>query len=85
MTYFSSVVKNKVAGQLIEEAGLKGERVRSAEVSRVHGNFIVNLGNARYGDVIELVRLVRKQVRKAFNLELVPEVELLGLNWETEL
>ena len=73
------------AGQLIEEAGLKGERVRSAEVSRVHGNFIVNLGNARYGDVIELVRLVRKQVRKAFNLELVPEVELLGLNWETEL
>ena len=70
------------AGQLIDEAGMKGLRVGGAEVSSVHGNFIVNVGDARYGDVLGLVRHVRKHVHKAFKLELVPEVELLGMKWE---
>lgn len=73
------------AGQLIEEVGLKGKRIGGAEVSTIHGNFIVNVGKAKYGDVLGLVRHVRKDVRKALKLELVPEVELLGLNWEKTL
>ena len=70
------------AGQLIDEAGMKGKRIGGAEVSTIHGNFIINVGNARYGDVLGLVRHVRTHVDKAFKLELVPEVELLGLKWE---
>ena len=43
---------------------------------------INDVGNAKYGDVLGLVRNVRTHVDKAFKLELVPEVELLGLKWE---
>ena len=73
------------AGQLIDDVGLKGKRIGGAEVSSVHGNFIVNVGDARYGDVAELVRTVRKEVWSAHKLELFPEVELLGTNWDKTL
>ena len=61
------------------------ENVSGAEVSSEHGNLIVNVGDARYGDVAELVRTVRKEVWSAHKLELFPEVELLGTNWDKTL
>ena len=73
------------AGQLIEQAGLKGKRIGDAEVSSVHGNFLVNKGKAGYEDVIGLVRHVRNHVKKAHNLELMPEVQLLGELWDNVL
>ncbi|MFT5825480.1 MAG: UDP-N-acetylmuramate--alanine ligase, partial [Yoonia sp.] len=44
------------AGKLIDTYGVKGMNVGAAEVSNVHGNFIVNRGGATAADVIELVR-----------------------------
>jgi UDP-N-acetylenolpyruvoylglucosamine reductase len=73
------------AGRLIDECGLKGERVGDAEVSRVHANFIVNRGAARGADVLELVRRVRARVRQAKGVELEPEVLLYGKNWKDVL
>jgi UDP-N-acetylmuramate--L-alanine ligase/UDP-N-acetylenolpyruvoylglucosamine reductase len=73
------------AGRLIEESGLKGTRVGGAEVSRVHANFIVNTGGATSGDVLELIRRVRAEVRQAKGVELEPEVLLYGRDWEAEL
>ena len=46
------------AGALIEEAGLKGERVGGAEVSRKHAGFILNTGRASAGDVYRLIRRI---------------------------
>ena len=66
------------AGRLIEAAGLKGTRVGSAEVSRVHANFFINIGNARAADIAQLIVLVRERVMDKFNLELKLEIELLG-------
>ncbi len=73
------------AGRLVDESGLKGERVGDAEVSPVHANFIVNRGHATAAEVIELVRQVRARVRQAKGVELEPEVLLYGKNWKDVL
>lgn len=73
------------AGRLIEEYGIKGMRIGDAEVSSVHGNFIVNHGEATAKDVIDLVRAVRSLIFKQSGYLLEPEVLLLGKNWEDVL
>jgi len=73
------------AGRLIDECGLKGERVGDAEVSPVHANFIVNRGAATATDVLELVRRVRARVRQLKGVELEPEVLLYGKKWKDVL
>ena len=66
------------AGRLIDELGLKGTRVGGAVVSREHGNFIVNEGNATARDVLTLIEVLRERVRAARGIELETEVEILG-------
>lgn len=61
-------------GRIIEESGLKGLRVGQAEVSRRHGNFIVNCGGASACDVLTLITAIRAQVRNAIGFELDCEV-----------
>ncbi len=76
-----SVFKNPrdiPAGRLIEEAGLKGVRIGDAQVSEKHGNFIVNLGNARAGDVLALIDRVRERVREKSGVTLETEVRIVG-------
>lgn len=73
------------AGRLIDESGLKGERVGDAEVSPVHANFIINRGHATGADVLELVRRVRARVRAVKGVELEPEVLLYGREWKDVL
>jgi UDP-N-acetylenolpyruvoylglucosamine reductase len=73
------------AGRLIDESGLKGERVGDAEVSTVHANFIVNRGRATSADVIGLVRKIRARVKEARGIDLEPEVLLYGQDWRNVL
>jgi UDP-N-acetylmuramate dehydrogenase len=76
-----SVFKNPeetTAGRLIDRCGLKGRRVGSAEISKVHANYIVNLGNASADDVLKLIDIARTAVFKEFGLELELEVKVLG-------
>ena len=76
-----SIFKNPQAGpagRIIEECGLKGRRVGGAEVSQVHGNFIVNTGDARAADIVALMRLVREEVLEQTGVLLEPEVKVIG-------
>ncbi|HEX2861151.1 MAG TPA: UDP-N-acetylmuramate dehydrogenase, partial [Lacunisphaera sp.] len=73
------------AGRLIDESGLKGERVGDAEISPVHANFIVNRGHATSADIIALVRQVRAKVKEAKGVDLEPEVLLYGQEWREVL
>ncbi|PYM16092.1 MAG: UDP-N-acetylmuramate--alanine ligase, partial [Verrucomicrobia bacterium] len=66
------------AGKLIDELGLKGMRVGGAAVSDVHGNFIVNQGNATAKDVLALIEIVRQRAKAARGIDLETEVEILG-------
>jgi UDP-N-acetylmuramate dehydrogenase len=65
------------AGKLIEQCGLKGLRLGSAAVSERHANFIVNLGNARFVEVYELIQIVKATVEEMTGIELDEEVRLL--------
>lgn len=63
------------AGQLIEQAGLKGLRIGQAEVSPKHANFIVNLGGATAADVLALAERVRQSIRERLGVELEMEIK----------
>lgn len=73
------------AGRVIDECGLKGERVDGAMVSPVHANFIVNTGGATAADIIALVRRIRARVKAVRGIDLEPEVMLFGANWRDVL
>lgn len=76
--FFKNPVQGKPAGQLIEEAGLKGLKLNDAQVSKLHANYIVNLNNARCTDIIELQNTVRQTVYEKFNIKLETEVRFEG-------
>jgi UDP-N-acetylenolpyruvoylglucosamine reductase len=73
------------AGRLIDELGLKGERVGDAEVSPVHANFIINRGHATTAEIIALIRRVRGRVQQARGVILEPEVLLFSREWKDVL
>lgn len=70
--------KGHFAGKLIQDAGLKGTRVGDAEVSMLHGGFIINKGNATATDIIRLMHIVQAKVMDEFGIMLEPEVRIIG-------
>jgi UDP-N-acetylmuramate dehydrogenase len=66
------------AGWLIDQAGLKGERVGGAVISQKHANFIINDDNATFSDVEALVKRVQEVVKEKFGIELEREVFFIG-------
>ncbi|WP_338473247.1 UDP-N-acetylmuramate dehydrogenase [Niallia sp. XMNu-256] len=66
------------AGKLIEEAGLKGFQIGGAQISEMHGNFIVNAGNAKAEDVLDLINYVKKTIYEKYNVQMETEVEIIG-------
>lgn len=79
---FSSVIKDDPfplipAAHLISEVGLRGISFGGAMVSPKHPNFIVNVLNAASDDVIKLVELIKKEVKKKFGIELKEEIEYI--------
>jgi len=79
-----SVFKNPPglkAGQLIDEAGLRGKRVGDAQISPKHANYIINTGRARAEDVLQLINEVQDRVQRLCGVELELEIELVG-NWQ---
>jgi UDP-N-acetylmuramate dehydrogenase len=59
---------------LISEAGLKGKRIGDAQISEKHSNFIINLGQATFDDVCELIDFTKKTLEDKFEVE--PEIEI---------
>ena len=66
------------AGRLIDACGLKGILRGGAEISREHANVIVNTGEARAADVLELMELMHRSVNQRFGVLLEPELILAG-------
>jgi UDP-N-acetylmuramate dehydrogenase len=66
------------AGMLVEEAGLKGARIGTAQVSEKHGNFIQVDDGGSANDVYELICQVREMVKDSCGVELKTELRLVG-------
>lgn len=65
-------------GRLIEELNLKGYSVGDAQVSSIHGNFIINNGRACAADVLCIMQEISSRVQQTYGISLTPEVKFLG-------
>jgi len=65
------------AAYLIDKCGLKGKKIGNVKISEKHGNFIVNLGWGKAKDVIKLIKLAKKKVKKKFKVSLEEEIRYL--------
>ncbi|MBE9541518.1 MAG: UDP-N-acetylmuramate dehydrogenase [Proteobacteria bacterium] len=70
--------KGDYAGRLIDAVGLKGKMIGGAMISSKHANFIVNKGNASSSDILALMDLAKVKVRDVFNIQLLPEIKVVG-------
>ena len=65
------------AGFLITHLGLKGHMVGGAQVSDKHANFINNIDNAKFSDVMEIIDMIQNKCQETFGFRLEPEVEIV--------
>lgn len=68
------------SGYLIDRLGLKGFKVGDAIVSKVHANFIINLGNATAEQIVMLIGIIKQKVRVKFGIQLKEEIQLVGFD-----
>jgi UDP-N-acetylmuramate dehydrogenase len=67
------------AWQLIDAAGCRGLKVGGAQVSEMHCNFLINLGDATAADIETLGETVRKRVKENSGVELDWEIKRIGV------
>lgn len=75
---FKNPPEGTPAGRLIDMAGLKGRRQGGALISERHANYIINTGGATAADVLTLMRLIKETVWSRFQIQLEPEVKIVG-------
>ncbi len=66
------------AWKLIESAGMKGSTLGGAQMSPMHGNFLINAGGAKAADLENLGELVRKKVLESTGITLEWEIMRVG-------
>ncbi len=80
MPNLGSTFKNpegKFSAKLIIEAGIQGHKVGDIQISNTHPNFLENHGNAKYSDVIEIIKLVKDKVKLNSGIELEEEIVII--------
>jgi UDP-N-acetylmuramate dehydrogenase len=81
-----STFKNPPGGkawQLIDAAGCRGLKVGGAQVSEMHCNFLINLGDAAAADIEALGEIVRRRVKETSGVDLEWEIERIGVPLKT--
>ena len=67
------------SGKLIEDCGLKGYSIGGAMVSEKHANFIINSGDATGEDIYNLIKKIKDEVLKKYNVTLLEEQEFVNM------
>ncbi|MBR4231464.1 MAG: UDP-N-acetylmuramate dehydrogenase [Bacilli bacterium] len=69
--------ENASAGKMIDDLKLKGYTIGGAKVSDKHANFIINNDNASFKDFVDLINHVKKEVKDAYQIDLVVEPSII--------
>jgi UDP-N-acetylmuramate dehydrogenase len=67
------------AWQLIDAAGCRRLQIGRAQVSQMHCNFLINLGNATAADIEALGETVRRRVKENSGVDLEWEIKRIGV------
>ena len=68
---------NIIPAKVIDELGLKGIKIGGAEISTKHAGFIVNTHSATSQDVMNLIDLIKNEVKDKYNETLDTEIEIV--------
>jgi UDP-N-acetylmuramate dehydrogenase len=66
------------AGWLIDQLDLKGVHIGGAKISEVHGNFLMNTGEATADHVLQLISLIKTRAKDEYGILLEEEVNYVG-------
>lgn len=66
------------ASKLIDECGLRGYKKGDCQVSEKHCGFLINNGNASYGEMIDFIEEVASIVFEKTGFKLEREVKIIG-------
>ncbi len=69
--------KEKPAGYLLENAGMKGYRIGDVAFSEKHANFLINLGKGRFKDLKKLIETAEKRVGDLYQIKLEREIKIV--------
>jgi len=64
------------AGKFIDLVGLKGFTLKDLRISPKHGNFLENMGEADYFDVLKVLEMVKMELELQYGIKFNREVEL---------
>jgi UDP-N-acetylmuramate dehydrogenase len=67
------------AWQLIDAAGCRGLKIGDVQVSELHCNFLINLGNASAAEIEQLGETLRKRVQDHSGIDLEWEIKRIGV------
>ncbi len=73
---FKNPVPGVSAGKLIDEAGLRGAELGGMALSKIHANFLVNLGNGSFSAAMEILELAKSRVFERTGHRLTLEIKL---------
>jgi len=76
-SFFKNPSKELSAWFLIEKIWLKWYNLNGAYFSNLHSNFLINDWTANYKDLLNLISLAQARVKKDFELDLLPEVNII--------
>ena len=65
------------AGKIIDDIGLKGSAKGDAAVSKKHANFIINKGNAKSSDILDLIKEISETALREKNIRLDTEIKII--------
>jgi UDP-N-acetylmuramate dehydrogenase len=66
------------AAWLIEQCGWKGKVSGSTAVYNKQPLILINRGGAKGTDILKLADAIRDSIREKFNIEIYPEVSIIG-------